>query len=223
MLASRLIRSTLMKLVPRRRMTSQMMALAQESLKSSLLLGRQGTLLLGNRRQESHRLTPARNHDPLSGLSGFDVPRQVLVDFPQADSLLSGVLHAADCSTSYIGNADLPSGRPQLDGRPFSLNGRGFLLSQKGFPLNERPFLPDGRPFPLNGRGFLFSRKGLPLNERPFLLDGRPFSLNERGFLFSQKGSPLNERPFWLDGRPFSLNRRGFLFDQKGLSLNRKR
>jgi len=98
-------------------MTSQMMALAQESLKGSFLLKRQRTLLLGDRRQESHRLTSACNYDPLSGLSRFDVPRQVLVDFPQADSLLSGVLHATDFSTSYIGSSDLSCGPALHDSR----------------------------------------------------------------------------------------------------------
>jgi hypothetical protein len=79
-----------MELIPRWRTPSQIVALTQKPLEGSFLLGRQRTFLLGDRREESHRLPSTRNHDPLSGLYRLDVPRQVLVDFPQTDSLLHG-------------------------------------------------------------------------------------------------------------------------------------
>src|SRR5215212_3032488 len=92
MLASRLSRSTLMKLISRRGSPPQVMALIEEAFQSRLLLRAQRPLLAEDGREKRHRLTAPGDDDPFSGFCRLHIAGQVLVDFPQAHSLLHQIL-----------------------------------------------------------------------------------------------------------------------------------
>src|SRR5215218_5899054 len=95
MLASRLSRSTLMKLISRRGSPPKVVALAEEALKCRFLLWAQRPLLAGYGGEKRHGLAAPGDDDPLSGFCRLHIAGQVLVDFPQAHSLLHQTLQEA--------------------------------------------------------------------------------------------------------------------------------